>query len=256
MSPYTELHSHSHFSLLDGASSPADLVARAEVLGMTALALTDHDAVYGAPAFVRAAQAAGVRPILGAELTLHDESHLTLLAADATGWANLCALITAARHNAEKGVARSPRGGLEGHTEGLIALSGCRQGAVASALLRRDRPGALKAAQALLRLFGHDRLWIELQHHLLPADEWLLSESVALAAHLGVGYVATNNVHYATPDRHCLGDVLVAIRHNTTLDECRHLRPNSEFYLKSGADLVPLFARYPDALHNTQHVAG
>jgi len=256
MSPYTELHCHSHFSLLDGASSPADLVARAAALGMTALALTDHDAVYGAPAFVRAARAAEVRPILGAELTLHDESHLTLLAADATGWANLCALITAARHNAEKGAARLPRGGLEGHTEGLIAFSGCRQGVVASALLRRDRPGALKAAQALLHLFGHDRLWIELQHHLLPADAWLVSESVALAEHLGVGYLATNNVHYATSDRRCLGDVLVAIRHNTTLDECRHLRSNSEFYLKSGLELAPLFARYPDALHNTQHVAG
>ncbi len=255
MPAYTELHAHSHFSLLDGASSPADLVAQAVRLGMEALALTDHDAAYGAPAFVKAARAADIRPILGVELTLHDQSHLTLLAADSTGWANLCALITAARHNVEKGEARLPRGGLEGHTEGLVALSGCRQGAVASALLRQDRPGALKAAQALLRLFGQDRLWIELQHHLLPGDEVLMSESVALAQHLGVGYLATNNVHYADPATHTLQDVLVAIRHHTTLDECRHLRPNSEFYLKPGDELAPLFARYPQALSNSGEVA-
>jgi error-prone DNA polymerase len=99
---YVELHCHSSFSLLDGASHPEDLLARAGELGMPALALTDHDAVYGAVRFAQAARRLGIRPILGAEMTLEDGHHLTLLAQDATGWANLCALITAARHNAPK----------------------------------------------------------------------------------------------------------------------------------------------------------
>src|SRR5690242_17847145 len=146
MNPYVELHTHSYFSLLDGASSPEELINQAAALGMSALALTDHDAIYGAPRFVRAAHEVGIQPILGAELTLHDGSHLTLLVQDERGWHNLCALITAARHDAAKGRAALPEGLLGDYTAGLIALSGCRQGAISSALLTQNPVRALETA--------------------------------------------------------------------------------------------------------------
>ena len=134
MTAYAELHCHSNFSLLDGASHPEDLMTRAAELELPALALTDHDAVYGAVRFLKAAEAHGIQPILGAELTLHhddrpgDPFHLTLLAENQAGWHNLCYLISRGRAGAPKGSAALPFSELVGCTEGLIALSGCRQG--------------------------------------------------------------------------------------------------------------------------------
>jgi len=256
MSGYVELHAHSCFSLLDGASPVEALVDRAAELGMSALALTDHDAVYGAVRLAKVAHARGVRPIFGAELTLTGGYHLTLLVEDESGWRNLCCLISRARQDASKGEAMLPPSELEGHTEGLIALSGCRQGEVAIALRCGDREATLHAARRYRDLFGADRFWIELQRHLLPDDGALVEESVALAGHLGIGYVATNNVHYAVREGHRLQDVLVCIRHLTTLEESAHLRrPNSEYYLKSNTEMASLLADYPEALANASRLA-
>ncbi|MBL8120349.1 MAG: PHP domain-containing protein, partial [Anaerolineae bacterium] len=252
---YVELHAHSYYSLLDGASSPSDLVQQAVALGMTALALTDHDAVYGIPAFVQAARKAGIKPIIGAELTLHDRSHLTLLVQNMTGWRNLCALITAARHNAPKGEARLPEDGLIGFTDGLIALSGCRSGQISAALGQGNLRAALQYTFDFIQLFGREHFWIELQHHQRPQDNWLNAELADLADSFGVGIVATNNVHYATRSGHSLQDVLVCIREKTSLDEAQHLRPNSEYHLKSADDMAVLFRDYPDALANTCRIA-
>ena len=223
MTDYVELHAHSYYSLLDGASSPEALVARAAALGMPALALTDHDAVYGAVPFVEAARQAGIKPILGAEVTLEGGAHLTLLAADETGWGNLCRLISLGRGNAPKGEAALPLEALEGHTGGLIALSGCRHGVIASALLKGDRRTAMTAARHYQRLFGPDGFWIEMQHHLHPQDDRLNAALAQFAERLGLGLVATNNVHYATPDEHRLQDVLVSIRHLTPLHQAGNL---------------------------------
>ena len=143
---YVELHCHSSYSLLDGASTPEELVGRAADLGMDALALTDDNALYGAVPFATAARARGLRPIFGAELTLEDSQHLTLLVENETGWSNLCTLISRARMRMPKGQAALPWSDLERHTAGLVCLSGCRQGPVASALLRWDRTGAFRAA--------------------------------------------------------------------------------------------------------------
>lgn len=256
MTEFIELHCHSNLSLLDGASHPEDLVRRAAEMGMPALALTDHDAVYGVARFARAAQAQGVRPILGAELTLAGGYHLTLLARDSAGWGDLCALISLARANAPKGQAELPTNGLEGRTAGLIALSGCRKGEVASMLARRGRRGALAAARRTQALFGKGQFWIELQNHLLPDDDFLVGELAGLAREIGAGIVATNNVHYAARDAHRLQDVLVCIKHGVTLDTSESLRrPNSEYYLKSAQQMTPLFAAYPEALSNTLRIA-
>lgn len=256
MPEYAELHCHSYFSLLDGASTPQALAARAAELGMPSLALTDHNAVYGAVSFAEAAKQHGINPIFGAELTLEKGAHLTLLAADQTGWHNLCRLISIARGNAPKGDAALPSEALAEHTEGLIALSGCRHGDVTRALLNSDPQTALVAAQHYRELFGSERYWIELQHHFRPEDKQLVRDLVAIARRVGVGYVATNNVHYAERTSHRLQDVLVGIKHLITLDEGKHLlRPNSEYYLKSAAEMQAVFTAYPEALRNTIHIA-
>jgi error-prone DNA polymerase len=253
---YVELHCHSSFSLLDGVSTPEALIARAGDLGMDALALTDHDALYGAVPFATAAKARGIRPIFGAELTLEDGHHLTLLVENETGWRNLCTLISRARMQRPKGESALPWAALEAHTGGLICLSGCRQGPVAAALLRWDRGGAFRAARRLRELFGPEHFWIELQHHLRKDDSALIDNLVSLARHLRLDFVATNNVHYVRRDDQPLQDVLVAIRKRTSLNAAgTALRPNSEAYLKTGSRLLPLFRAYPDALVNTVRIA-
>ncbi len=259
---YVELHCHSNFSLLDGASHPEELIAQAAMLDMRSLALTDHDAVYGAVRFVRAAREQGIQPILGAELTIDGGAelgthHITLLAEDQTGWHNLCYLISRARHTAPKGQALLPFQELVGCADGLIALSGCRCGAPAQALLQENgRNTAVAAARRYVDLFGRERFWIELQRHFLPDDDILIPRLAALADYLGLGCVATNNVHYAWPEGQRLQDVLVCIRHLTTLDEATHLRRlNSEYYLKSAAQMAALFPDQPQALVNTQVIA-
>jgi len=269
--PYVELHNHSCFSMLDGASLPETLAQRAAELGMPALALTDHDAVYGAPRFIQAAQDQGIQPILGAEITLGTGAarpqHMTLLVENEAGWHNLCYLISRARHGQEKGTALLAPNELVGCTGGLIALSGCRQGEIAAALLRGDRPRALAAGRRFRDLFGRDHFWIELQRHFLPGEERLVPKLAALADYLQLACVATNNVHYAQRDGHRLQDVLVCIRHRPqkngqqreeplTLDNASHLRRlNSETYLKSAGQMAALFADYPQAVSNTQLLA-
>ena len=260
---YVELHCHSNFSLLDGASHPEALVAQAAALEMPALALTDHDAVYGAVRFLQAAREQGVRPILGAELTVADVSrpglhhHLTLLVENQAGWHNLCYLISRARHQAAKGQAVLPFAEITGCTTGLIALSGCPQGEVARAVTQRNvNKAAVAAARRYLDLFGRDNFYIELQRHFLPGEHLRLPRLVALAGHLQLGCVVTNNVHYATPDQHRLQDVLVCIGHRTTLDQATHLRrPNSEYYLKPAGQMAALFPGQPQALANSLHLA-
>ena len=264
---YAELHCHSNFSLLDGASHPEELVARAAALGLPALALTDHDAVYGAPRFLRAARAHGVHPLLGAELTLAAGApapahHLTLLVENQAGWHNLCYLISRARANAHKGEAALPPAELAGCSGGLIALSGCRRGAIASALRHNRRRQAFEVARRYRELFGPDNFWIELQRHFLPGEERLVRQLAGLAHYLDVGCVVTNNVHYAEQSRHRLQDVLVCIRHNTTLDQATPScagtgvrRYNSEYYLKGPAQMAALFADHPAALANTMRLA-
>src|SRR5579859_3987827 len=256
MPSYVELHTHSCFSLLDGASHPEALVRRAFELGMNALALTDHDAVYGAVRFVHAARVCGIRPILGAELTLQGNYHLTLLVENQAGWYNLCYLISRGRHNAPKGQAALPCDELTGHTEGLIALSGCRQGEIASALLHGDWKTALTAGHRYRDLFGADRFFVELQNHRQSDDEGLIYKLAMLSHRLGVECVATNNVHYTLREGHALQDVLVCIKQGVTLDDSTQVRrPNSEYYLKSPADMAALFVDYPHVLANTERIA-
>jgi len=256
VSDYVELHCHSCFSLLDGASMPEDLLDRAAELGMGSLALTDHNGLYGAVRFSVAAKARGIRPILGAELTLQSEHHLVLLAETQQGYANLCWLISRAQLRGSKGNARLSLDLLPGRTEGLIALTGCRRGPVANALLHNDRKVARAALCRLVELFGSGQLYVELQQHLQRDDARLVAELAELARELDVPLVATNNVHYARRHGHRLADVLTAIQHNVPLQEAQQwLRSNSEYYLKSGAEMTDVLGEYPVALANTSEIA-
>ena len=254
---YVELHCHSYFSFLDGASSPEALVERAAALGYQALALTDHNGLYGAVRFWQAATQRGIRPIAGAELTLADGHHLIVLAETQTGYANLCRLISTAQLAGQKGQPELTLDILAQHSHGLLCLSGCRKGAIASALLAKDRAAAHSAAERLRTIFA-DHFWIELHRHYLTTDGELIVELVALAQQLGIPCVATNNVHYATYPGQQLHDVLTCVRHHTTLPEALAgglLHPNSELVLKAPQDMASLFADLPQALHNTLCIA-
>jgi error-prone DNA polymerase len=283
MSAYTELHLHTSFSFLDGASQPEELIGRAVELGFNALAITDHNGLYGAMEFAQLANGVGIRPITGAEVTLLDGTHLTLLAENQAGYANLCLLLTEAHrlrdpnppsHRLEipfplrtVGVSRPAQRSetpdprldpalLKEHGTGIILLTGCRQGQISQLL----DDGQFALAEEVLRRYvdwlGPDQVFVELQHNLVIGDTRRIAHLVQLAKHVGVHYVATGNVHYHVPERHRLNDVLVAIHHRSNLDGChRERRPNDQFYLRSASEMAERFANYPDALAMTQVIS-
>jgi error-prone DNA polymerase len=262
-----ELHCHSYFSLLDGASAPEALVAEAARLGISALALTDHHSLAGAVRFWVAARQAGIHPILGAEVALGGDGggHLTLLAETQEGYANLCQLLTAAHLQEDESDGwpgkRPPFldwESLARHHQGLLILTGCRQGVVADPLLRGKPEAAAAAAGQLLDIFGRDRLWLELQHHHLPEDDWLVRGLLALSRRLRLPTVATGNVHYATQEYSRLRDCLIAISHNQTLTEARragHLPFNSSYHLSSPQAVAERFHEHPEAVLATVEIA-
>jgi error-prone DNA polymerase len=254
---YVELHAHSYYSLLDGVPSPEALVQRAAGFEMPALALTDHDALYGAARFAQAAAQAGVKPIFGTELTLtNGGGHLTLLAENKAGYANLCRLITLARRDQQKGFASLPWRLLADHAAGIIALSGCRRSEIARALLDRDADTARRVAERFAAIFGRDNLFLELQRHHERGDRRLNTGLAALADRLGLRLVATGNVHYLSCDDAPLHDVLTCIRHRTPLDRANGLlRGNAEYTFRSPAEMAALFAEWPDALRATLAIA-
>src|SRR5262245_11616832 len=243
MARYAELHAHSAYSFLDGASQPEELAARAAELGYEALALTDHDGIYGSLEFAHAAKAFGVRPITGAEITLKGGAHLTLLVESRRGYANLCRLLTTA-HAGTRRVGREDREPLppsvpletvaELH-EGLVCLSGCaRRG------LGLVDPNA---AARLAGAFGRDRFFVELQRPFERGDARRFGLLRDLAEHLGVETVATGDVHAHHPRRTLLQDVLVAIRCRTSLEGCEpERRGNRESYLRSPGEMLERFS--------------
>ena len=256
MGSYVELHCHSNFSLLDGASAPEELVARAKELGMTALAITDHDGLYGAVRLYRTAKKSGMKPIIGAEITLDNGCHLTLIAENKAGYSNLCRLISYSHLKGGKTKAALDWPTLASLSSGLICLSGCRNGEICKCLLRAKEDDAMAVAEKYLEVFGRENFFSEIQFHYLPDDTRLCEQLVSIAKKLGIGYVATNNVHYATPEKHKLQDVLVCIKNRTSLDESAKLRrPNFEYYLKSHEEMCQLFAGYGEAIANSSAIA-
>src|ERR1700751_5526709 len=251
---YVELHAHSAYSFLDGASQPEELAARAAELGYEALALTDHDGVYGSLEFAHAAKDLGVRPITGAEVTLADGSHITLLVESARGYANLCRLLTAAHAHTRDTTNREPlpprldQTLLEELNEGLVCLSGCARDGLAV----RDPNAAARLAGA----FGRDRFHVELQRPYERGDARRNAHLRDLAASLGVRTVATGDVHAHDRSRVTLQDVLVAVRCRTSLEGCeRERRGNHESVLLPPEEMRERFRDDLDALHRTTELA-
>src|SRR5919202_1871545 len=251
-SGYVELHCHSAYSFLDGASLPEELAVRAAELGSPALALTDHDGVYGSLEFAHAAKHFGVRPITGAEVTLADRSHVTLLVETQRGYANLCRLLTAAHaHTRSPGKEAQPpaepaldQSLLEELNDGLVCLSGCARHGLA---VRNPN-----AAARLARAFGRDRFFVELQRPFERGDRRRQQLLRDLAESLRVQTIATGDVHAHHPRRAPLQDVLVAILHRTSLDGCEaERRGNHESVLLAPAEAAERFAADADAVART-----
>ncbi len=267
--PYVELHAHSAFSFLDGASLPADMAGRAADLGHSALALTDHDNLSGAMEFAHAAAAAGVRPITGAELTVTAgtvpgaHAHVTLLVMNARGYANLCRLITMAhahvRDSRDRRAAQPvlPLDALALHHEGLACLSGCaRHGLVPKLVAARRHSDAMQALSGLVAMFGRDRTWVEVQRPGLRGDRMLARALEHLAEHVGVPVVATGNVHAHSPRRAFLQDALVAIRHGLVLDASEEVRRgNRQDVLRPPSEMAGRLRDHPDAVAGTVRLA-
>jgi len=253
---YVELHAHSNHSLLDGVVFPAEIATEAADSDMPAVALTDDDGLYGIVPFIRAAEEAGIKAIVGSEMTLVDGSRLLLLAETAAGYANLSILITLAREGQEKGISRLNPAWLPDHSKGLIALTGGRDGIVARHILNGHYTQAIDSARQLKSIFGHKHLFIELQHHYQRGDVYLLRDLRAIAQHLDLHTVATGNVHYLRPGEREVHDILSCIRLHGTLDTTRdRLHTNDEYRFRTPETMSSLFSEYPEALVTTVRIA-
>ncbi len=263
--PYVELHCHSGFSFLDGASHPEELALRAVELGYPALALTDHNGLYGSMEFAHAARRVNLQPITGAEVTLRecfpgveeppDGHHVTLLAETPTGYANLCRLLTETHTGSERGDPRLPLESLLERAEGLILLTGCRKSPVAAAL-ESSVAQAEELTGRFLSAFGPGNLFVELQDNAVKGDSARNKALGRLAGRLGLGVVGTGNVHYHRAERHRLQDVLVSIRNRATLDGAHEARrANRLFHLPEPWEMRHRFQSRPEALTNTLLIA-
>ncbi len=251
---YVELHAKSFYSFGLGASHVHELLAQAVEYGYGCLALTDAN-LCGALDFARQANALGLRPITGGELTLACGSRLTLLARTREGYGNLSRLFTLANAADRRNPRLDPRH-LPQHAAGLTLLTGGRDGPLSALLSAGRRPEALRLLRDWLDCFGHDAVYVELQRNFLEGDARRNRDLAALARDAGAPVIATNDVHYHVPERCRLQHALVAASRNTTIDQAlRYIRPNHHLCLKPPANMERLFRHCPEAISNTRRVA-
>jgi error-prone DNA polymerase len=263
--PYAELHCHSNFSFLDGSSHPEELVEEAVRLGVDALALTDHDGMYGVVRFAEAAAAVGLPTIFGTELSLGltqpqngfadpEGTHLLVLARDPVGYGRLCrALSEAHLASREKGNPTYQLSRLaELHDGHWAVLTGCRKGTVPHALVSEGPAAAARQLADLVAWFGRENVYVELWDHGYPLDSQRNDALAELAMRAGVEVVATNNVHYATQASRPLADSLAAVRARRSLDELEGwLPPWAALHMRNGDEQMIRFRRYPGVIERT-----
>ena len=283
--PYAELHCHSNFSFLDGASHPEALVEEAHRLGLEALALTDHDGLYGIVRFAEAARAVGLPTVFGAEISLTAEGrrarseadtqrqvdtgmvpdshapdphsrHLLVLADGPDGYARLARTLSLGHLAGEKGAAQFSFADVADQMAGHgWVLTGCRKGAVPAALVADGPRAAGRELQRLISAFGRDRVLVELWDHGDPLDSVRNDALAELAARHDVGVVASNNVHYATPAQRRLATAVAAVRARRSLEELDPWLPASAgAHLRSGAEQARRFLRYPGVVERAAEV--
>ena len=266
---FVHLHNHTEFSLLDGASRIQAMVTRAAELEMPALALTDHGVMYGAIQFYKACRQAGIKPILGFEAYVaprgrtdrdvradRDPYHLTLLAADAEGYRNLMALCTIGQKEGLYYKPRIDREVLARHSEGLVVLSGCLGGEVATKITTGDLEGARETVAAYRDIFTPDRYLLEVQRHGIAAQERVNEALCGFAGEFGLRLVATNDLHYVHQHDAEPHDVLLCLQTGANFEDPKRWRFESQdFYLKTPAEMAGAFQDMPGALAATLEVA-
>ncbi len=269
MGEFVHLHLHSEYSLLDGACRIEDIPQRALACGHTAVALTDHGAMYGAVAFYRACRKAGIKPIIGCEVYVAGKSrlergggsdvkyhHLVLLCKNETGYKNLIAMVS---KGYTEGFYSKPRVDLEllkAYSEGLICLSGCLAGRIPSLLLTGEYNEAVEYAKTLSQIFGKGNFYIELQNHGLSDQQQVLPELVRLAGECDLPLVATNDCHYLKRENAHTQAILMCVQTNSVITDGRPIGfETDEFYYKSTAEMKILFGKYEGAVENTVRIA-
>lgn len=249
---FVHLHCHTPYSFMDGASTIESLIKRAVDFGMPALAITDHNNLCGAIKFYKEARKQGIKPIIGTELTLEGDNHITLLAENAIGYSNLCQLLTTAHLSQTRGKPSVTIEQLAGYRKGLIVLSGCRKSPLVQNLLKGRYSLALEIAQRFSNIFGRENFFLELQSGLLPGNKQINNNLKELGEALNLSLVASNNCHYADKKDFLFHDLLICIREGIRLRDIHKSRPlNGENYLKSSTDMFEEFKEYPEALVNT-----
>ena len=266
---FVHLHVHTEYSLLDGCCRIPGLVKRVKELGQTAVAITDHGVMYGAVDFYKACKAEGVKPIIGCEVYVAPRSrfqkehefdasarHLILLCRNEEGYRNLCHMVSRSFTGGFYIKPRIDKELLREHAGGLIALSACLAGEIPRLLRNGQYEDAKKEALAMRELFGEDGYYLELQDHNLPEDHQILQGLLRLHEDTGIPLVCTNDAHYLTRADAHTQDVLMCIQMGKTVDDPGRMKfETEEFYLKSEEEMAALFARYPEALENTQKIA-
>jgi DNA polymerase-3 subunit alpha len=269
LSDFVHLHTHTEYSLLDGASRVSELVGAAAAAGQDALAITDHGALYGVVPFYKACRAAGIKPILGCETyvaqrSLHDKEsrvdrdphHLVLLAQNETGYQNLMKLITAAHLDGYYVRPRVDKELMAQHADGLIALSACLAGEVSQRVVAHDIDGAVEVAQQYREIFP-DRYFLEIQNHGLPEEEATRAGVIEVARRTGIPLVATNDSHYTAQADSGVHDVLLCIQTGKRVsDENRMRFTGDSFYLRDAEEMRGAFSEVEEAVRNTVDVAG
>ncbi len=266
---FVHLHVHSEYSLLDGLSRIPRLIDRVVELGMPAVALTDHGAMYGAVDFYRTAKEAGIKPIVGMEGYLsargmHDKEpqldnrsfHLILLAENDTGYSNLLKIASAAQLEGFYYLPRIDRDYLAAHSDGLITTTGCLSGEVPRALLQGKTDHARQLLDWYFEVFGRDRFFFELQHHDIPELPEINKKLIDLAKRYKGRLIATNDVHYVYPEDAELQDILLCIQTGAVHSDPKRMRmTDSTYYLRTPQEMQELFSDVPESIQNTLWIA-
>lgn len=247
---FTELHTRSAFSFLLGSSPPEALIRRAAELGCEAIAITDLAGFYGSARAHHAAKQCGVRALVGSTLELPDGARIPVLCASRNGYRML------SRHLTDRHLLPGTDQGFSPTENDLIVLTGDRDGPLCRPLLANNRPGALLAAERLVKLFGRGNVYVEINRHGLRDDGWLNRQLVDLAGHLRLPLLASNAPLHATRGDRRLADAFACLRHRMPLDQAgRRLAPNGERHLKSPLEMATLFSDLPEAIRNTRRLA-
>ena len=266
---FAHLHTHSEFSLLDGASRVKELIDSAKAMGQTAIAITDHGVLYGAVDFYATARAAKINPVLGCEMymaprsrhdregrTDRDPNHLILLARNDAGYRNLIKLVSTAHLEGYYYKPRIDRELLAEHAEGLICLSACLGGELPQAILRGDMAAAETVARDHAEIFGADNYFLELQDHGIPEEETVRAGLVEIARRTGLPLVATNDSHYIKPEDAEAHDILLCLQTGARREEEKRFRfSGPAYYLASTQQMRERFAAYGEAVANTMAIA-